>query len=600
MKLGKRSISISLVAMLLIGMAAIFPAKAVTTTLYINPAASVFDTSTMGIGSNFTIHVAVADVTNMFAYEFRVGFNNDTLKLLSATRPAGNFMDPVDPANQFVPVWKLAEEGTGSTATFQIAHLGFTLLAPEAGRTGGGDIVELKFQVRAVPFFGGSITNVFDLRDTKLADTSAAPITHTAIDGTYELDYAAVTPTQFLSATSYTIIPGAPVVGNPSAFFDIYVDINDLAFGSWVVGIEFKLAYNGTLIQYDGVAVDPYLAGFGSIYMVPVIQGVRGDGLDYLYTAVVLLPQISPPATWTNPISGTGHLLKFTFEVIHQEAFPWVATSPMDVYDDKFANILAEDVPHFKDPVDGLVTINGFVVGRNIDLYDQYPAPFGGQGPNMPSDMFWPQKQVELYAAVTYNLWPVQQKLVGFEVRDPHGNVVAILTATTDANGIAHTFYRIPWPCDDPESLFGVWTVTATVDIACVVVNDTMSFHFDYLVHWYKVTTDKDTYAHGETISVTVEFGSHAQQPHQVLITVDLLDELGYSIGIATTYLTVQGTVYCQLKNYTVTLPIYINKWVVAGIGTLHVNAYSDWPTLGGSPWAPEYVPAPTVTILPA
>jgi len=136
------------------------------------------------------------------------------------------------------------------------------------------------------------------------------------------------------------------------------------------------------------------------------------------------------------------------------------------------------------------------------------------------------------------------------------------------------------------------------------VVNDTLSFHFDYLVHWYggdyKVTTDKTEYAHGETIDVTIEFGSHAQQPHQVLIAADLVDELGYSIGVAYTFVEVSGATYCQLKNYTVTLPIPINKWVAAGIAKLHVSAFSTWPTLGGSPWAPEYVPLPEVTILPA
>jgi hypothetical protein len=599
MNLSKRSISISLVAMLLISMAAIFPAHAADPTIFINPADTHLFTDTYGVGSTFDIYVDVADVTNMFAYEFRLGFNNDTLKLLSATRPAGNFMEPVDPGSQFVPVWKLAESGSPTT---QVGHFGFTLLAPEAGRTGGGHIVKLSFEILMAPGFGETITNLFDLFDTKLADTAASPIVHTAIDGTYELEFAAVEPHQFLSASSYTIIPGAPVVGKPTAFFDVFVDINDLLAGAWVVGIEFKLAYNGTLIQYDSIAIDPYLASFGTIYMVPVVEGVRGDGLNYLYTAVVLLPHSSPPSVWDNPISGTGHLVKITFKVIYQEAFPWVATSPLDVYDSKYSDILANPVVSDHDDVDGLVTINGYVVGRNIDLYDQYPEPFGGQGPNMPSDMFWPQKQVELYASVTYNLWPVQQKLVGFEVRDPAGNVVAILTATSDADGIAHTFYRIPWPCDNPEALFGVWTVTATVDIACVVVNDTMSFHFDYLVHWqdtYKVTTDKDTYVHGETIQVTIEFGSHSQQLHWVLITADLLDELGYSIGVAATFMTVSGATYCQLKNYTVTLPIYINKWVVAGIATLHVNAFSDWPSLGGSPWAPEYVPLPEVTILP-
>jgi hypothetical protein len=68
-------------------------------------------------------------------------------------------------------------------------------------------------------------------------------------------------------------------------------------------------------------------------------------------------------------------------------------------------------------PVDWVKTKNGTLTilgwslaGRIIDLYTQYPAPYGGQGPDNPSDMFWPQKEVWLYANVTYNWWPVQQK----------------------------------------------------------------------------------------------------------------------------------------------------------------------------------------------
>lgn len=599
MKLAKRNISISLVAMLLIGMAAIFPAHAVTATLSVNPASTVLSSDTSHVGDTFQIYVDVANVVSMFAYEFRISFNNDSLKLLSAVRPAGHFLEPVTPGNDYQAAWKLAE---GGSATTQNGYFSYTLLAPEVGRTGGGHLVLFTFQIMMAPPHGGSVTNTFHLYDVILVDDTANQILPVdVVDGTYTFNWAPPPATEYLSIpTNITILPGAPVVGHASAFFDVFVDVNALPADWLCVGIEFKLSYNASLIAFDSISIDPFIdPGLGTGYLVPPIFGTIGP-YEYLHTAVLLLPSSSPPPVWANVISGNGHLVKITFQVIYQEAFPWKDTTPLTLYDVMFADDLGSQIPSPVLPQNGQVTVNGFVVGRQIDLYDQYPAPYGGQGPMQPSDMFWPQKQVELYAAVTYNLWPVQQKLVGFEVRDPAGNVVAILTATTDANGIAHTYYRIPWPCDNPESLFGVWTVTATVDIACVVVNDTMSFHFDYMVHWYKVTTDKATYAHGETINVTVDFGSHAQQPHQVLITADLFDELGYSIGIAYTYLTVSGTVYCQLKNYTVTLPIYINKWVVAGIATLHVNAYSDWPTLAGSAWAPEYVPAPTVSILPS
>jgi hypothetical protein len=207
----------------------------------------------------------------------------------------------------------------------------------------------------------------------------------------------------------------------------------------------------------------------------------------------------------------------------------------------------------------------------------------------MPSDMFWPQKQVELYANVTYNYWPVQQKDVAFEVRDPQGNLVYVGVARTDADGVAHTYYRLPWPCDHPEQYFGVWTVRATVDVACIVINDTMQFHFDYMVEIFKVTTDKFEYNHCDEVVVTVEYGSHAQQTYPVLFYVILEDALGVPVAQAFVGTTVGGTVFCQYKNGTVTLTMHIPKYAFAGIAKVHVNAYNWMPLWGGSAWCPEY-----------
>jgi hypothetical protein len=277
------------------------------------------------------------DVTNLFAYEFRLKFEYAKLQLMSAVRPAGHFLEPIlDPGNAFVPVWKINES---SDATWQVAHFGYTLLAPETARTGSGLLVTLTFKILVEPNYGDPlITSVFDLYDTKLADDTANPISHVAVDGTYEYYYVLPTPTHYLSVQPpTTVIPaGAPVVGTANAFFDVYVDVNALNAAFWVVGIEFKLAYDPTLIDFISCTVDPWLDAFGDIYMVPVIEGP-----GTIYTAVVLLPHSSPPSVWDFPISGSGHLVKLTFEVIHQEAFPWYDESPLDLYDAKYADINA-------------------------------------------------------------------------------------------------------------------------------------------------------------------------------------------------------------------------------------------------------------------
>jgi len=594
----KRSISISLIAMLLVGMAAIFPVKAVTATLYIDPAATSFGTDTKHSGDNFTVDVKVLDVTSMFAYEFRLKFEYAKLQLMSAVRPAGHFLEPTgDPSSYFVPVWKTNES---LAAPWQIAHFGYTLLAPETARTGSGLLVTLTFKILVEPTFGDPlITSAFDLYDTKMADDAANPIVHTAVDGTYEYYFVLPTPTHYLSVQPpTTVIPaGAPVVGTAAAFFDVYVDVNALNAAFWVVGMEFKLAYDPTLIDYISIAVDPWLDAFGDIYMVPVIEGP-----GTIHTAVVLLPHHSPPSVWDFPISGSGHLVKLTFEVIHQEAFPWYDESALDLYDAKYSDINANPVDTPFANVDGLVRVFGFVVGRQIDMYTQYPGPYGGQGPHMPSDMFWPQKQVELWANVTYNLWPEQNKIVAFEIHNPQGEIVDIITAISDEYGVAHTSYRIPWPCFNTSALFGIWNVIATVDIACVVVNDTMQFHFDYMVgQWWKVTTDKTDYAHEEVVHVTVDYGTYAIQNYPVLFTAVMHDELNYPVSKeykSTVLGDLDMELWCQYDNGTVTFDLPIPKPAHAGLATIRINALSGFPWFAGSAWCPET--SIVVNILPS
>jgi len=121
-------------------------------------------------------------------------------------------------------------------------------------------------------------------------------------------------------------------------------------------------------------------------------------------------------------------------------------------------------------------SIIGLDSGRDIDVYTQYPAPDGGQGRSMPSNPFRPLMEVFLYAYVTYNLWPVAEKIVAFEIE--HGEWDFILTDITNSSGIAWVKFRIPWPDTDPRArVLGIWNVTATVNIADVVVRDTLWFY---------------------------------------------------------------------------------------------------------------------------
>jgi len=122
------------------------------------------------------------------------------------------------------------------------------------------------------------------------------------------------------------------------------------------------------------------------------------------------------------------------------------------------------------------ISIAGLASDRDIDVYTQYPAPYGGQGRNMPSNPFRPMTQVLLYAYITYNSDPVAQKIVTFRIE--HGEWDIIRTSATNSSGMAWVKFTIPWPDTDPEArVLGIWNVTATVDIRDIVVVDELWFY---------------------------------------------------------------------------------------------------------------------------
>lgn len=201
---------------------------------------------------------------------------------------------------------------------------------------------------------------------------------------------------------------------------------------------------------------------------------------------------------------------------------------------------------------------------------------------NQPADLVVPQQIIILTAKVTYNWWPVVNKKVTFNIYDNQGNLVAVLEAITGADGHAVTSYRMPWPDVNPEGLFGVWTVVASVSVADVTVTDTLTFHYDYLVEILNATVDKVNYNHLDYMAVTVTYGSHAQQMYPVFLTATLQDNLLVPVSVAFTGLSVSGATYCTLKVYpTATLTLYVPYYAYAGAATVRVDFLDKSPMDG-------------------
>lgn len=142
--------------------------------------------------------------------------------------------------------------------------------------------------------------------------------------------------------------------------------------------------------------------------------------------------------------------------------------------------------------------------GRNVDLFTQK----GGKGYCVPCSPFQLAEEVILYANVTYNGYPCQNYNVAFQISDPHGNNF-ILYSITNMSGIATISFRLPTQ-NHTGYVFGTWIVLASVNIADVVVTDTLEF----CVRWKLADVNDDLKVDIRDIATAAKaFGSFLGHP---------------------------------------------------------------------------------------
>jgi len=590
MKPNAKILSILMIASMMLGFAAILPVKAVGAAVYVDPASNIFPPPPMGVGSTFVVNVTVADITEFAGVQFDLAWDPTLLKVNSMTEV---LFHTITPSAFWSNIWnvKLTINNTGGTA--QYAQ---TWQDTAAAVTDGYGPANVTTPIVACSFVFEVLLAPVDLLDTKscnltlsgvkVGDLAAQPIPVTSTNGYYEINYRL--PDTF---PYFSVIPATYTATNVGEVFAITVCVNNLDPGWTAVGFEFKLSYDPTILELLSVTEGPWLPPYGA----PPNQGtlfLTSLGANYAQVGDVVMPDEF--GIWHTPFPSAPNpnnvaVAVLTFNATQQGLFPTVLSCPLHLYDtkvgDKYGNPIVQDPS-----IDGFYSMRPKVLGRSVDIFvgqdgSPYPDPYGGQGPNAPADMFWPQKEVCAWVYVSYNEWPEQQKDVAIEIFDPYGTRWGIVYARTNETGYAYVCFRLPWPCDNPESYLGVWTLVATVDVACQIVNDTVQFHYDYLVRIWKVTADRDpaTYKHNETACFTIEYGSHAQQFYNVTIAITGLDETGVPFGFAYKQVEIGGTVFCQYKNYTDTLCIFIPKWARAGVAEIDTAFLDNWPYLGGT-----------------
>ncbi|MEM2971056.1 MAG: cohesin domain-containing protein [Candidatus Bathyarchaeia archaeon] len=565
---------------------------------------------------NAEIYVNVAEAWGLTSASFCLCFNDTVI-------------DTSDVDIAIDPAWTGTATLTETPEPEVLARIDFAV-AP-VGSVGGKVLVAtVKFTVILQQLegpeypFGYYDSSPLDFCDVEMQD-HVGPITvGPSVNGEVRVYALTTLPFPYVEVSPKdTVIEPAPcntvLIGKE---FTVDIVIKNLHERRYLAGYQIRVTYDPELLEVVDVIEGPFLQDsrwnlYGTFWVAYVEPPTWMFPAHVMFADLLLwnpdtgeydqtvwpsapgpdVPDLVPPV---NPVLAT-----IKFKVLKQEGFGGdPLTGAFDIlpfwkpenchFVDRDGNFIPTDTAKC---VNGTVTIMPMVAyGRMIDVYGgavnrgygaaPFPAPYGGQGLNQPMDLVIPQSVVYLYAKVTYNCWPVQSKDVGFEIEGPFGTVK--YTNRTGEDGVAWIKFQMPWPCENPEQLLGVYTVTTTVDICGVVVSDTLQFKYDYLVNIVKVTTDKYEYVHDENVKVTIELTSKAYRSYSVLLSVVIQDELETHFATAIVGpIIVGGAEFCTEKTYTVTANLNIPKWAFAGIAKIFVSAYDKDPTEGGAPWCP-------------
>ncbi len=138
------------------------------------------------VGVTFTINVSIANVTNLYGYEFIVWYNTTLLDGVKVELPSNHFLTPEDPKNKVFTTDDIKDD---FNATHGYVWVIATLTSSEEPpKNGSGVLATITFNATTTD--GPSPLKLYYpgfAYPVKLSDPDANPIPCTAIDGTVEV-----------------------------------------------------------------------------------------------------------------------------------------------------------------------------------------------------------------------------------------------------------------------------------------------------------------------------------------------------------------------------------------------------------------------------
>jgi len=211
-----------LFSILTFGLVFVHPVHAVTPTVSVYPS-----TVTASAGQNFSIDIRIANVFDLYGWEFRLGWNSTLLDAVNVTE--GTFLK--QGGNTFFA------NKTNNTEGYVLVDC--TLLGAVPGVSGSGTLATVEFHAE-VP--GQS---VLDLYNTILINPLEQPIPHTANDGNVTTG-----PSHDVAVISIAS-PTTVLLGQA-----IHINVTVQNQGGYAESFNVTVYYNSTVIEKQSVSLD--------------------------------------------------------------------------------------------------------------------------------------------------------------------------------------------------------------------------------------------------------------------------------------------------------------------------------------------------------
>jgi hypothetical protein len=202
----------------------------------------------------------------------------------------------------------------------------------------------------------------------------------------------------------------------------------------------------------------------------------------------------------------------------------------------------------------------------------------GGKGANITSEAYGPQELIRMYAIVTCRDTPVANRDVLFTVRSPNGSIVATRLGETNQTGVAYSEYRLP----TTDASFGVWSITASVNVSQATISDTVKFAFNYLGSIENVQLPSSV-KRAETLPIDITVHIAGKSTTWTRLDITVFDSAKVPIGS----FTVANTQPDQ-TNMVIHASMPIPSWAFTGQATAYICLFTISPEGKSVPLCPE------------